>query len=134
VVAKIKALRWKPTVITSDVFDALESSAPFDAIVANLFLHHFTEDDLCRLLRLISQKTNCFVACEPNRSFVGLCAQPLLWLIGCNSVTRYDAPVSVRAGFRRAELSSLWPAHSWDLSDRAAGLFCRLFTARQRGA
>jgi hypothetical protein len=36
-------------------------------------------------------------------------ARKLLWLIGCNAVTRHDAAVSMRAGFIRQELSALWP-------------------------
>ena len=45
------------------------------------------------------EATRVFIAVEPRRSGRGLFFSRLLWLIGCNQVTRHDAPVSVRAGF-----------------------------------
>lgn len=131
VIAEFKALGWRPSVITADVFEAIESSSPFDAISANLFLHHFQKNDLIRLLRQIAQKTKNFAACEPRRSKLGLLGQRLLWLIGCNEVTRNDAAISVRAGFRGAEISSLWPAEGWTLREESAPPFSHLFIARK---
>jgi hypothetical protein len=56
----------------------------------------------------------------------------LLWAIGCNGVTQYDARVSVRAGFAGNELSALWPASGdWRLTERPAGLFSHLFVAQR---
>jgi len=57
----------------------------------------------------------------------------LLRLIGCNRVTRHDAPISVRAGFTGQELSQLWPAgQGWLLEERPAGWFSHLFIAQRR--
>jgi len=54
-------------------------------------------------------------------------------LIGCNRVTRHDAPASVRAGFTGRELSQLWPEpESWLLEERAAGPFSHLFVAQRK--
>jgi len=100
-------------------------------VVANLFLHHFEPTALSRLLALVAGSANAIVACEPRRSKTAFLAGRLLWLLGCNSVTRHDAPVSVRAGFCERELSSLWPREGWKKDERAAGLFTHLFTARK---
>jgi hypothetical protein len=57
----------------------------------------------------------------------------LLWGIGCNSVTRHDARVSVRAGFRDQELSALWPAQSgFELAEFSGGYASHLFVAVKR--
>jgi SAM-dependent methyltransferase len=116
--------------------DALEflarPGARFDAIVANLFLHHFEPAPLRRLLALAAQRTGVFIACEPRRSRLALHASRLLGLLGCNDVTRHDAVVSVRAGFRGRELSALWPdAGGWRLVERPAWPFGHLFVARR---
>lgn len=126
---------WSPQVTQADVFDWLrEASAPlYDAIVANLFLHHFEPRRLASLLELVAARTRVFVACEPRRSRTAMMGSRLLGLVGCNDVTRHDAVVSVRAGFRDGELSALWPqAGAWMLEEGARGLFSHCFVARRR--
>jgi hypothetical protein len=54
-------------------------------------------------------------------------------LIGCNGVTRHDADVSVRAGFRARELTDLWPAAGdWHLREAPCGLFSHNFLASKK--
>jgi len=120
-------------IVKSDVFDWLGPSAPAqDAIIGNLFLHHFSDSALSNLLCTAAQRTRVFVAVEPRRSGLALVASRLILLIGCNPVTRHDAPVSVRAGFTANELSALWPAtDSWRLRERRAGPFSHFFVAHQ---
>ena len=123
-----------PTNFTRVVEDAaafLERPARFDAIVANLFLHHFERAALARLLALAAARASLFVALEPRRSRAGLYASRLLWVIGCNGVTRHDAVASVRAGFAGRELTQLWPPGDWSLVERAALPFGHLFVARR---
>jgi hypothetical protein len=129
--ARFEDLGWKAEPVEADVFAWLENSAPkpFDAIVANLFLHHFEAGPLARMLELVSRRSSCFVACEPRRSDAALLGSRLLGLVGCNDVTRHDAVVSVRAGFRDGELSALWPGGGWSLRESARGLFSHCFTA-----
>ena len=119
------------TLDAADVFDWLHRDArPFDAIVANLFLHHFERDELARLFALAAARTKVFIACEPRRAQLPLAGSRLLGLIGCNDVTRHDAVLSVRAGFAGQELSALWPADgNWTLEESRAGLFSHRFTA-----
>ena len=98
-------------VIQADVFDWLAGVRAVDVIVANLFLHHFEEERLQKLLHLAASRSRVFIACEPRRSPMSLAGSRLLGLIGCNDVTRHDAVVSVRAGFSGRELSRLRHGH-----------------------
>ena len=124
---------WKPHVVQADVFDWLATtSQPADLIVANLFLHHFNETKLRHILRAAAARCSCFIALEPRRHPAARLGCELLWLIGCNHVTRHDARLSVRAGFRGQELSALWPnTAEWNLCEQPAGLFSHLFFANR---
>jgi Methyltransferase domain len=124
------ALCWQARSVRADVFDWLEATPPVDAIVANLFLHHFEPPRLAAMLALAAERTRVFVACEPRRSSLALAGAHLLGVVGCNDVSRHDAVVSVRAGFRDAEISALWPrAGAWSLREGARGPFSHLFVA-----
>jgi hypothetical protein len=104
-----------------------------DVILANLFLHHFEDNRLADLFNGIARAASTFIALEPRRSRLALTFSQQIWAIGCNHVSRHDAPVSVRAGFAGEELSRLWPtASNWSLEERPAGLFSHLFIAQWR--
>lgn len=125
---------WRLELAEADVFAwfAQPQRACCDAVVANLFLHHFSDAQLARLLAEVARNTRAFVAIEPRRAAWSLAGSRLVWLIGCNHVTRHDAPASVRAGFAGSELSRLWPAEKgWSLEERPAGWCSHLFVARQ---
>ena len=103
-------------------------------LVANLFLHHFSAPRLAELCNLAARHAQILVAIEPRRSTWALVFSHLVGLIGCNRVTRHDAPVSVRAGFHGGELSQSWSGDGeWSLEERAVGLFSHLFIARRTG-
>ncbi len=129
------ALRWPLENVANDVFAWLEEPFPMvDVMVANLFLHHFPEELLTRLFRLAANRTNVFIACEPRRSLSSLTASRLLRLLGCNGITRHDAPVSVRAGFADRELSSLWPGDNlWQSNEQRAGWCSHCFIVKRNG-
>jgi SAM-dependent methyltransferase len=134
--AEFKALSWHLEFLEMDVFDWLQR--PYmehcDLTIANLFLHHFTEEHLRRLLWHVARQTGFFLTCEPRRATFSLCGAALLRVAGCNDVTRYDAKISVRAGFKKNELSELWPAGiGWQLTERHAGLFSHYFEAQRIG-
>jgi hypothetical protein len=130
------AVGWKAQAVTADVFDFLVAPTQprFDIIIANLFLHHFQAQDLIRLFGRLASLASCFVACEPRRAFPALQVSRMLWAAGCNSVTRHDAAVSAKAGFRDQELSHLWPSNQgWELRERPAGFFSHCFAASHVG-
>jgi len=131
-------LGWQVEFIAADVFEWLQESAAqnCDAVIANLFLHHFSEPQLSILLPRVARQTRVFVAVEPRRWNWSLRFCRLLWLIRCNEITRHDAVVSIRAGFADNELSKLWSAltatHSngnWSLQERPANFSSHLFIA-----
>ena len=126
-------LGWEPEAVMADVLDwrGEPASAESTIFLANLFLHHFDSEQLQELLSAIARRSCGLIALEPRRSEISLLCSHLVWLIGCNRVTRHDAPTSVRAGFRGNELSELWPNKSgWVVRERAAGLFSHLFMAQ----
>jgi len=130
------SLGWTVQAVQADVFDWLriDSGAETDVFLSNLFLHHFASERLRLLLEHAAQHAVLFVACEPERSRLALLGARLLWLIGCQEVTRHDAVISVRAGFGEREVSDLWPeGGDWQLTERAAGPFSHLFQARRAG-
>lgn len=148
-----ESLGWRVETVAADVFDwarnrerrlpagkladdkpiGRQDAGALDVVVANLFLHHFEDAKLEELLRAVAGQARLFVAIEPRRARWPLFCCRLIWAIGCNSVTRYDAAVSVRAGFSGRELSALWPAGSgWQLTERRTGFFSHLFVARRR--
>jgi hypothetical protein len=127
-----RKLGWEIKIIRADIFDWLPACAPADCIVTNLFLHHFENEKLSELLHLISEKTKVFIACEPWRCRWSVPGTKLLWLLGCNDVTRHDAAVSVRAGFREKEISNLWPQNEkWKTEEGESGLFSHTFSAKK---
>lgn len=125
---------WTTRVEEADVFewlDAFEADGLPTFVLANLFLHHFPDEDLERLLAGVARIAEGFAACEPRRSRLAHRAASLIGLMGCNRVTRHDARVSVEAGFHETEISHLWPEAGWSAIERAAGLFGHLFFARK---
>lgn len=129
------SLGWQAEVVEADVMDWFNTMPAADIVLANLFLHHFSESRLAGLFQQIAAKTEIFAACEPRRSSAALFGSRLLGLTGCGPVTRNDAVISVRAGFSGMELSALWPERDcWYLREGKAGLFTHTFLARHRSA
>ncbi len=131
---EITGLGWEVENVQADVFDFLAQRKPEEGtvIMANLFLHHFEAEPLRQLLREAAFKSDAFAACEPRRSNSALAASKLVGLIGCNRVTRHDAPASVRAGFTGHELSEIWTevaGAGWETDERRVGLFSHGFVA-----
>lgn len=129
----LAALGWRPEIIAADVFDWLgkSDSRKCDALIANLFLHHFDAAQLSVLLAKAADHAKVCIAIDPRRWFWSLLGCRLLWLIGCNSVTCHDAVVSVRAGFAGQELSRRWPAErGWSLQEAPANFSSHLFIAQ----
>ncbi len=135
-IADFERIGWRATLAREDALAFLCRPGPrFDAIVCNLFLHHFEPDELCALLEAAARRTAFFVACEPRRSRLALQASGLLGLLGCSPVTRHDARASVRAGFRGGELSASWTREpGWQLSEHPAPPFGHLLRARRDAA
>ena len=130
--AAFASLGWRAEAVVADIFDWAQAPAPADIVIVNEVLHHFDDARLAGLFRVIAGCTRLFIAIEPRRATWPLFCSRLLWAINCNSVTRHDATVSVRAGFVRDELSALWPdKNNWRLTEQRASWFSHLFIARR---
>ena len=96
------------------------------AVICNLILHHFTDDQLSKLGKL-SSKANHIIINEPSRRliplFLGYLAFPLL-----GKVTRHDMIISIRAGFRYRELLKFFPSkHCFMIKETLrGGIRCHL--------
>ncbi len=135
------ALGWTVATDITDVFDwaarpveavsARVTTPHWDLIVSHLFLHHFEGAALSALLAAIAARGERFFACEPRRSPMALAGSHLIGVLGAGPVTREDAVLSVRAGFRGSELTARWPggAGPWQTQEAAAGLFSHGFRA-----
>jgi 2-polyprenyl-3-methyl-5-hydroxy-6-metoxy-1,4-benzoquinol methylase len=135
--ADFARLGWRAEAVTADVFDWLEEAPGerFDVVVANLFLHHFSDAGLARLFSSVQPLTGAFLATEPRRGAAALAASRLLLAIGANEVTLRDAPASVRAGFGGAELSALWPDGIMKpVEERRIGPFTHIFAATRKSS
>jgi len=130
----IQSYGWRMEVLQVDLRDWLKAPGPkeADVLLANLFLHHFSFEELRLFFGAFSKITRMFLASDPRRWKLSLLAVRLLWLIGCNSVTRYDARVSIRGGFKGKELSALWPTESgFRLEESDPGWASHLFMAHK---
>ncbi len=128
--AGFESLGWSCETVAGDVFETLPRVSP-DITIANLFLHHFDDAALARLLAAVALEGRGFVACEPRRSAFALLGARLVFALGANDVSRHDAIASVRAGFAGHELSALWPASGqWRVGERGVFPFSHLFAVR----
>ncbi|MDE2185074.1 MAG: hypothetical protein KGJ78_18830, partial [Alphaproteobacteria bacterium] len=130
----MQQLGWCLEPVTAEIFDFLDHrrTKSADVIIANLVLHHFSDDALRALFARSQHRAKAIAACEPRRGFAALTAARLVSIIGCNEVTQHDAVASVRAGFRDKEVSALFPVSAeWDLRECAAIPFTHCFAARR---
>ena len=122
-----ESVQW----IQGDLFDELPRLSA-DVLIANLFWHHFNNEELASLAPSI-ERFPLVLASEPLRAYfpqiLGAVMAPFV-----NEVTRHDLFVSIRAGFRPGELSDHWQLESkqWHIEE-STGLLgaCRL-NARRR--
>jgi hypothetical protein len=86
--------------------DVLKQALPeTEIVISNLFLHHFTEEQLGVLGKRLSPKTRLMVAAEPARWWIySVMGQVFCAVAELNHVQRHDMQASIRAGFRGREL------------------------------
>jgi hypothetical protein len=132
--AGFAALNWSVETVCANVFEFLidARAQSVDVVTSNLFLHHFDDERLARLLAAAAKTAWLVVACEPRRSKFVVRASRLLWMVGCSRDTVHDAVVSARAGFNAGELGALWPNREhWELNEQSAAIFTHCFAARR---
>jgi len=95
-----------PTAAGWHAGDVIAASLPHSEIViANLFLHHFTNQELHSIGSKISPTTRLIIAAEPARLWIHrLLGRLLCEVAELNDVQTHDMQLSIRAGFRGKEL------------------------------
>lgn len=83
------ALGWRIETVRAHALAMLNAASQdrYDAITANLFLHHFDRDVLFELLGAAASRTRLFCATEPRRDFLALMGSRMVWALGCNDVS-----------------------------------------------
>ncbi len=100
--------------ICGSIFD--EEWPAADVVIANLFLHHFSTEQL-REIGDRTRRSRVVIACEPARRSLHIVQGAMLAsLAGFNHVTRHDMRVSIRAGFLSTELPDFLGLAGWNCS------------------
>lgn len=101
-----------------------------EIILANLFLHHFQDDQLAALGRRVPGDCRLFLACEPVRHWRHLLQGRALSAIAeLSAVTHHDMLASIRAGFLKDELSHALGFKDWHTTVSLTTLGAYRFTA-----
>jgi SAM-dependent methyltransferase len=95
--------------LVADAFRLPFAERSFDYVFCSLFLHHFTDRELIRVMNaLATVARRGFLAIDLERSVLSRgflsATRPFF---GWSPITLHDGPVSVRAGFRKQELENL---------------------------
>jgi SAM-dependent methyltransferase len=105
--------------VAADAFQLPFPAKSFDFVFSSLFLHHFTNERLATMLagfRAVARRAVLAVDLERRMIpyyFVPATRAFLRW----DPITAHDAPVSVAAGFRAAELAQLARAAGFSQAD-----------------
>lgn len=97
----VPGLNW----IHQDVFVHLGSGTKYDVIMSTLFMHHFSDKKIIELLKLMWQSSSVgIIINDLHRHPMAYYSIRLLTNIFSKSyLVKYDAPISVRRGFKKQE-------------------------------
>ena len=98
-----------PPKLIGDAFRLPVARGSFDFVFSSLFLHHFEDDAVARLLESFGAVARrAVLAIDLERGpFAYRFLSATRWLFGWDPITLHDGPISVGAGFKRAELLAL---------------------------
>jgi len=93
----------------TNIFSRDFQQQQFDFVLATLFTHHFTEDELVILLKgLQKQTTTAIIINDIHRHTLAYYSIKLLTqLFSKSSMVKFDAPLSVLRAFKKSELESI---------------------------
>ncbi len=94
---------------TINIFSNEFKSKQFDIVLATLFTHHFTNDELIEILKALKQQTNIgIVINDIHRHWLAYYSIKIITQVFSKSeMVKYDAPLSVLRAFTRKELESI---------------------------
>jgi 2-polyprenyl-3-methyl-5-hydroxy-6-metoxy-1,4-benzoquinol methylase len=92
-----------------NVLDPSFAQQRFDIVVATLFMHHFTREQLIELFRKLNAQTSIgFVVNDIHRHFLAYHSIRILTrLFSRSAMVIHDAPLSVRRAFSRRDLEDI---------------------------
>lgn len=95
--------------VAGDAFALPFAPRSFDFAFSSLFLHHFTNEQVVRLLAAFGRVARCAVLIvDLERRLIPYHFIPVTQrVLGWDPITAHDGPISVAAGFRKAELYDL---------------------------
>ncbi len=113
--------------VVADAFNLPFACAGFDIVFCSLFLHHFTNREIVRLLGAFGTiARRAVLVIDLERNPIAYYFLPWTrWLLGWDAVTVNDGPISVEAAFRPRELEQL--ARAAGLVDPRARLYRSAF-------
>jgi SAM-dependent methyltransferase len=120
--------------IQADLLEFADWSA-YSVIVVNLLLHQFEDEALRTLGARMGASARCVIGNETVRGPWHSFMARVSFLLGMGPVSRHDAVVSVRAGFRPGELASLLGLtdEAWQVEERISIFSALRFCARREG-
>lgn len=91
---------------TTDIFSDEFRKRTFDIVLATLFLHHFTEDDLVGIFSSLKDQANRGIVINDlhRHPLAYYSIQLLTQLFSKSAMVKYDAPLSVLRGFKKHDL------------------------------
>ncbi|MEO5673230.1 MAG: methyltransferase domain-containing protein [Chitinophagales bacterium] len=94
-------LNW----IHANAFDHLNSGAQYDVIMCTLLIHHFTEEKIIELLKLMQKSclTGIVINDLQRHPLAYYSIRVLTELLSKSYLVRNDAPISVLRGFKKQE-------------------------------
>ena len=94
--------------INMDVQEAAFSGIPFDMVITTLFLHHFTDQEIERLLIPVVKKARIGVVINDlHRSKTAYFLFKVISLFIKNPMVKKDGAISVLRGFKKNELITI---------------------------
>jgi 2-polyprenyl-3-methyl-5-hydroxy-6-metoxy-1,4-benzoquinol methylase len=98
-------IKYEVDNIFSDQFRAKK----YDLILATLFLHHFTEDELVKVFRSLRNQASVGIVINDihRHWFAFYSIRILTQLFSKSKMVKYDAPLSVLRAFKKSELQSI---------------------------
>lgn len=92
--------------ITFRVLDVFSNKTRYDIIVATLFIHHFTDEQLVTLFKSMKEHSRLGVVINDihRHPFSYFSIKWLTALFSKSAMVKFDAPLSVRRAFKRNEL------------------------------
>jgi 2-polyprenyl-3-methyl-5-hydroxy-6-metoxy-1,4-benzoquinol methylase len=97
------------TLMRANALELPFAASNIDVVFSSLFLHHFSADDVIKLLRGVYQCARCsIVMTDLVRGWLPLIAFKLITpIFARNHLTRYDGALSIRRAYTPAELYAL---------------------------